>query len=167
MLATMLSRLVPREPALEGVLLLSPNHDPGREIIAATWAEAARAGAHTREHLPRAAFLALLRRLATRGGYLIGNSSAGLIEAAALGVTVVDVGPRQSGRERPVHVIHLPDPDSRSLARACGAAVARTLAKPSRVSHPYGDGRAGPRIASLLARVDPHDPALLRKHNTY
>lgn len=167
MLATMLSRLVPREPALEGVLLLAPNHDPGREIIAATWAEAARAGAHTREHLPRAAFLALLRRLATRGGYLIGNSSAGLIEAAALGVTVVDIGPRQSGRERPVHVIHLPDPDSRSLARACGAAVARTLAKPSRVSHPYGDGRAGPRIASLLARVDPHDPALLRKHNTY
>lgn len=167
MLATLLSRLVPREPALEGVLLLSPNHDPGRELIAETWAEAARAGAHTRDHLPRPAFLSLLRRLAARGGVLVGNSSAGLIEAAALGVTVIDIGPRQSGRERPEHVIHLPDPGPRSLAKACGAAIARTLVKPGRIAHPYGDGRAGPRIASLLARIDPSDPALLRKHNTY
>lgn len=167
LMAAQLSRLQPREPALEGVLLLAPNHDPGREVIATVWAEAARAGALTKDHLPRPVLLALLCRLAARGGYLVGNSSAGLIEAAALGVTVINVGPRQSGRERPKHVIHVADTGNHSMARAIGMAVARSFGPAASVAHPYGDGRAGQRIAGLLARINPHDPALLRKHNTY
>jgi hypothetical protein len=31
----------------------------------------------------------------------------------------------------------------------------------------FGDGRAGSRIAALLAKTDPRDPALLRKRNVY
>lgn len=146
-------------------LLLLPNADPGREHIAEVfesyhrvhrWAMAA--------HLPRAKFIALLKRLARRGGMLAGNSSAGLIECAALGVPVLNVGPRQSGRERGGNVIDLRDfeSDPRSQ-RAINAALA--LGGRLRSSDLYGDGRAGSRIAALLAITDPGP--LIRKRNRY
>lgn len=150
------------------VLVMMPNFDPGREWIAD---EIARATAHVRtcDHLPRPRFAALLKRLAERGGVLVGNSSAGLIEAAALGVPVVNVGPRQAGRERAGHVVDVEPagaavPHAQSVREAIDAA--RAPGRP-RGDHPYGDGDAGPRIADLLARVDALDPGLLRKRNSY
>jgi hypothetical protein len=37
-----------------------------------------------------------------------------------------------------------------------GRGVERALALKPPVEHPFGDGRAGERIAALLARVNPH-----------
>ncbi len=122
---------------------------------------------HRAEHLPRDRFVALLKRLradgAHSGGLLIGNSSAGLIEARALGVRVVNVGPRQDGRERGPAVVDVPETDLHLLASRVDFAWG---VEPSD-EHPYGDGRAGRRIADLLAAVDPRDERLLRKRNTY
>lgn len=150
------------------VLAMSPNFDPGREWIAD---EIARAPAHVRtcDHLPRPRFAALLKRLGERGGVLVGNSSAGLIEAAAMGVPVVNVGPRQAGRERPDHVVDV-EPTGAALPTAQGVREAIDAARApgrARCEHPYGDGHSGPRIADLLARVDALDPGLLRKRNSY
>ncbi|MFT3686884.1 MAG: hypothetical protein QM783_18510 [Phycisphaerales bacterium] len=39
--------------------------------------------------------------------------------------------------------------------------------KPPKRATVYGDGRAGPRIAALLAKIDPHEQALLRKRIVY
>ncbi len=139
----------------ERVLALHPNHDAGREGIVRAIAGA---GVATREHLARDAFVGLLRRLATmdgaRGGVLVGNSSAGLIEAAALRLPVVDVGSRQHGRERAGNAVHAGE----SAEDVRGAlARARALDR-SRLTHPYGDGRAGEAIARILATLDPHAP---------
>jgi UDP-hydrolysing UDP-N-acetyl-D-glucosamine 2-epimerase len=143
------------------VLALHPNHDPGRAGVLralSAW------GGPAREHLPRAVFVGVLKRLAARGGVLVGNSSSGLIEAAALGVRVVDVGPRQNGRERPGNVVHA----ASESAPAIAAAVARALEiTPDPSAHPYGDGRSGARAAEALASVDPRDPRLLRKRCAY
>jgi len=116
------------------------------------------------DHLPRAEFIALLKRLARSGGLLIGNSSAGLIEAAILGLPAINLGPRQSGRERPATVIDVPEAHPRAISDAIARAASIDR---STVGHPYGDGTTGPRIAELLATIDPRDPALLRKHNAY
>jgi len=138
-------------------LALDPNLDAGREgVIRAIEGS----GVARRSHLPRPAFIALLKRLAHEGGLLVGNSSAALIESAAIGLPVVDVGPRQQGRERPGNVVH----EDRAATEAVRRAVARALALDlSRREHPYGDGSAGPRIASVLAEVDPVAPGLRRK----
>lgn len=137
-----------------------------------------------REHLPRHTFLRLLKRLAPAapdegGGALIGNSSAGLIEAAALKVSVCNVGPRQAGREKPRNVITVAEDPARwkevsgpnGELEVVPSAVDECLGLcPGELPadhHPYGDGHAGPRIAEALAGVNPHDPSLLRKHNTY
>lgn len=148
------------------VLTLAPNLDPGREGILA-------ALDHAREHhlisgvtshLPRERFVGLLKRLSRTGGVLIGNSSAGLIEAAALKVRVVDIGDRQSGRERARNVVHTDGHDAAQIRGALDQATQLDLAN---MAHPFGDGHTGPRIAELLARVDPRDPGLTRKRCVY
>jgi UDP-hydrolysing UDP-N-acetyl-D-glucosamine 2-epimerase len=153
------------------LLWLVPNLDPGRTGImdALSAAEFEQIRIHkgvrtagrlmSESHMERRKFVGLLRRVQL----LIGNSSAGLIEAPALGCSVVNVGPRQGGRSRPPNVVDVEEPDALSVAEA----VRRACRLKGPFAHPYGDGRAGPRIAALLAKTDPHDPALLRKRNSY
>lgn len=149
----------------ERVIALHPNHDAGRDgILRAIGHSGVRAVAH----LPRRSFVGLLKRLAAaegeRGGVVVGNSSAGLIECAALQLPAVDIGPRQAGRERAANAVHA----SAESAEAVAAALRTARAIPRRsIAHPYGDGRAGERIAAALARFDPHDPGMLRKRCAY
>ncbi|MFG0273943.1 MAG: UDP-N-acetylglucosamine 2-epimerase, partial [Phycisphaerales bacterium] len=118
------------------VLALHPNHDPGRQgVLRALEVAGAEGVAHVEAHLARAQFVALLRRLAGSGGALVGNSSAGLIEAAALRCPVVDIGARQGGRERPGHVVHTDDDAPEAVARALREALTLDL---SDLGHPYG-----------------------------
>lgn len=157
----------PCEPGT--VMLLAPNHDPGRQHIADVWEQASREhGWELVEHLPRASFVRALAGLARASGVLIGNSSAGLIEAAALPgvgcVGVVNVGPRQAGRERFANVVDVQASQPDAIAHAIGRA--RSISG-SRIEHTLGDGRAGHRIAQALASVDPLDPVLLRKRCAY
>lgn len=148
----------------ERVLALHPNHDPGREGVLRAIESA---GVPAREHLPRDEFVGLLKRLAAeegeRGGVILGNSSAALIESAAIRLPAVDIGPRQGGRERAGNALHAEE-SAEDVRRALREA--RRVDRKS-VEHPYGDGRAGERIAALLASVNPRDPRLLRKRNTY
>jgi UDP-N-acetylglucosamine 2-epimerase len=138
------------------VLAMHPNHDPGREGILETITEA---GCRHLAHLPRRDFIGLLSRVRL----LVGNSSAGLIECAAKGVRCVNVGSRQAGREVPDNVIDVGQWDPKRLETA----IARGLSEPlEAVRHPYGDGRAGPRTARLLATFDPREHPLT-KRNAY
>lgn len=143
------------------VIALEPNADPGRTGIARAIATSA---VRSFSHIPRERFVGLLKRLAASRGVLVGNSSAALIEAAALGVRAVDIGPRQAGRERFANVVTAADESGPAVARALAAALALD---PSPVGPGLGDGRAGPRIAALLAATDPHDERLLRKRCAY
>ncbi|MBY0311713.1 MAG: UDP-N-acetylglucosamine 2-epimerase [Phycisphaerales bacterium] len=148
-------------------LYLHPNHDPGREQILEKWRSISRyTGWPVLEHLPRRTFIAMLKRMALkRRGMLMGNSSAGLVECAALGVPALNLGPRQDGRERSRNVVDGDPMHTRDIVRAIRRADA--LAGKLIPSSLFGDGRAGPRIAALLSKTDPHDPALLRKRNSY
>ncbi|MFO0830454.1 MAG: UDP-N-acetylglucosamine 2-epimerase [Phycisphaerales bacterium] len=148
----------------ERVLALTPNLDPGRDGVLRALRHA---GVHTLENLPREQFIALLKRLASlrpAPGVLVGNSSAGLIEGAALKLPVVDIGPRQNGRERCANAVHVDKELPEEVARA--VAAARGVG-PDSYTHPYGDGHAGERIAELLARTDPRAPGLTRKRCVY
>ena len=123
-----------------------PNGDLGAGGITRRWGEAdERVTVH--RDLPRAAFLRLMRDCAL----MAGNSSSGIIEAATLGTPVLDVGPRQAGRERSANVIH---------AEEAGIAAAVRLmwngGRPRRFTgtNVYGGGDAGRRIARVLATFE-------------
>jgi UDP-hydrolysing UDP-N-acetyl-D-glucosamine 2-epimerase len=146
------------------ILALHPNHDPGRGGIMRAIADAAASGAgdiRVEPHLARERFLALLRRVRV----LVGNSSAALIEAAAVGgvgCAAVDIGDRPAGRERGGNVVH-----SGESERDVAAAIARAAALRGPFAHGYGDGEAGERIAAILAKVDPGAPGFTRKQSSY
>jgi UDP-hydrolysing UDP-N-acetyl-D-glucosamine 2-epimerase len=100
-------------------------------------------------------------------GALVGNSSAGLIEAPYFGLPTVDVGDRQTGREHAENVIHVGYDRS-----AIGAAIDRALHDARfretcrRIKPPFGDGTAWRRITECLASVE-LGPRLLDKRMTY
>ncbi len=88
-------------------------------------------------------------RLLYNSRCLIGNSSVGIRECAFLGVPVVNVGTRQSGRERGRNVVDV-DYDRQSIV----AAARRQVEHGRYDSDPiYGQGDAGEKIADVLATV--------------
>ncbi|NJK32599.1 MAG: hypothetical protein HC927_09415 [Deltaproteobacteria bacterium] len=112
------------------------------------------------DHLPRERFIALLKRLVIERGCIVGNSSAGLIEAAALALPAVNLGPRQAGRERHTTVLDITNPDPAKVREAIDNARKNAPWPPSTA---FGDGHASSAIARTLASIELHDPALLRK----
>ncbi len=149
--------------ACEGrrMLALMPNFDAGR--VGIVRAIEAWGGLH-RYHLARPQFIALLKRMGDGGGVFVGNSSAALIEASALRVPAVDIGLRQGGRETAGNVVHSQSESTEGIRAAIERA--RNL-DVSSISDLYGDGHAGARIASLLAKINPRDPGLTRKRCVY
>jgi UDP-hydrolysing UDP-N-acetyl-D-glucosamine 2-epimerase len=89
-------------------------------------------------------------RLLIASSCIVGNSSVAIRECSFLGVPAVNVGTRQQGRERGRNVVDV-DYDRGQIRAAieqhvkAGHAPEETL---------YGDGRAGERIADLLATVE-------------
>jgi UDP-N-acetylglucosamine 2-epimerase len=85
--------------------------------------------------------------LMARTRCLIGNSSSAIREGAFIGTPAVNIGSRQTARERGQNVIDA------GYAQAEILAAIRDRLKTGRLpSNPiYGDGHAGPRIAQILA----------------
>ncbi|MEM6963167.1 MAG: UDP-N-acetylglucosamine 2-epimerase [Bacteroidota bacterium] len=90
-------------------------------------------------------FLVLLRNCKC----LVGNSSVGIRECAYLGVPVVNIGTRQSGRERGKNVL-----DTTYDTSAIQAAILSQM-KNGRYApdYTYGSGNAGNAIAALLSEI--------------
>ena len=82
---------------------------------------------------------------------LVGNSSSGIIEAPAMGLPVVNIGPRQNGRLRAAQTVIDAAETFESIFAALSRALARRPKKPS--ATPYGTGDAGLKIARILSRV--------------
>jgi UDP-hydrolysing UDP-N-acetyl-D-glucosamine 2-epimerase len=157
------------------VLCLDPNHDPGREVIAHELANAAkRYGWQHWPHLPRAVFVGLLKKLAHSdvNGVLVGNSSAGIIEASALKLRTINIGPRQAGRERGPHVIDVAIDGERSLTAELARLLMATPSsgksrqKVASFRNPYGQGHASTQIAALTAALAGARPEVIRKRLT-
>jgi UDP-hydrolysing UDP-N-acetyl-D-glucosamine 2-epimerase len=130
-------------------IMLWPNVDAGSEDLAT--------GMRTFREKRNPAFIRFYKnfpidtyvRLMLSCACVVGNSSAPIREGAVLGVPAVNVGTRQRGRDRATNVVDV------GYNRAeIVAAVRRQLQHGRYPSNPlYGDGKAGGRIADLLARV--------------
>ncbi|MBC5768395.1 UDP-N-acetylglucosamine 2-epimerase [Ramlibacter albus] len=141
------------------VLWLEPNADAGsREILQALDGIELPAGSRRVTHLGRRHFAVAMNHCAA----MIGNSSAGIIEAATFGTPVVNVGARQQLREHGPNVMDAND-GSHTLAAALRAQLGHGKWP---CENSWGDGRSAARIANLLATLPLH-PRLLEKTNTY
>lgn len=131
-------------------IVLWPNADAGSEDIARGMRKWREQGlAHNMrffKNLPIGTYFGLMART----GCLVGNSSSGIREGAYIGTPTVNIGSRQSGRERGGNVT-----DVSHEAAAILSAMRRQLQNgryaPDTI---YGDGQAGKRIADVLASVE-------------
>lgn len=98
-------------------------------------------------------------RLIYNSRCLVGNSSVGIRECSYLGVPVVNIGSRQSGRDRGTNVL-----DVGYDRHEIGDAISRHLSNGRYPKNPlYGIGDAGKRIAAVLDTV----PLDIEKRLTY
>ena len=139
----------------EQIVVIYPNNDPGAGGIMRIWDELNDPRCIRHRDLPRSIYLGLLRDAAV----LAGNSSSGIIEAASFGTPVVDIGPRQAGRERGGNVA--------SVSYALPA-ITRELkrlwnnGRPKRFKSDniYGRRQTGRKIARILSQLTIDDRLL-------
>lgn len=144
-------------------VIIYPNSDAGgSQIIEEIESRSFARDVKTFQSLPRREYLGLM----AAADVMVGNSSSGIIEAPSFDLPVVDIGPRQKGRERADNVrtvSHdaesirqgitegLTDPTVRQRAEAC--------------DNPYEYGGAGVQIAETLADIELTERLLQKKSN--
>ena len=138
---------------------LRPNADFGGDAIRNTLDSEADSGEFKLyTHFPRQEFVSWM----AVADVMIGNSSAGIIEAASFGTPVINVGSRQNLRERNANVVDV-DADAAAISAALNH-VLKTGRFPIR--NIYGNGDSAERLADLLATIE-LPPSLLDKACAY
>ena len=126
-----------------------PNADAGAEEIARGMRKFREhqddSKIHFFKNLPTEVYIALMRCTAC----IIGNSSSAIREGAFLGTPAVNIGSRQDSRQRGRNIV---DVDYNRSAIA-DAVLSQVKHGPYPSEPIYGDGRAGKRIADILAKV--------------
>ncbi|HVX50531.1 MAG TPA: UDP-N-acetylglucosamine 2-epimerase [Chitinophagaceae bacterium] len=88
-------------------------------------------------------------RLLYNSKCLVGNSSAGIRECSFLGVPVVNIGSRQDGRDRGANVADV----TYSKKDIKDAVTGWLQASRPEMSHVYGGGNAGKKMADIMADI--------------
>jgi UDP-N-acetylglucosamine 2-epimerase (non-hydrolysing)/GDP/UDP-N,N'-diacetylbacillosamine 2-epimerase (hydrolysing) len=94
---------------------------------------------------------------------LLGNSSSGIIEAASLGLAVVNVGIRQRGRERGHNVVDAEAVTDQILDRVATAQSQEFRRSLKGMANLYGDGCASRRIVDVLTSVKLGEELLIKR----
>lgn len=131
------------------LVLIGPNQDAGHKAIDDSFT----ALAHWRPNtiycktLERKVYLSLLRQCTA----LVGNSSAGFYEAPYLGIPVLNIGDRQSGRPLTAGTIQCLAKTGEIQKNLAALVKAPIKVEPT---YPFGDGHAVEKIARVLAKID-------------
>lgn len=130
-------------------LILWPNSDAGSDEISSrirAWRERNPSfPARLIKNLSPEVYVRVLKR----SRCLIGNSSSGIREGGFIGVPVVNVGTRQSGRERSDNVVDVPYEAKRIVTGVRQQSKVREFS----ASLLYGDGYASGRILDFLGQL--------------
>jgi UDP-hydrolysing UDP-N-acetyl-D-glucosamine 2-epimerase len=134
-------------------IVLWPNADAGSDHIARGMRKWRERGLGQKMHFFRNLPVHIYIKLMEHTACLLGNSSSGIREGAFIGTPVVNIGTRQSGRERGGNVIDA-GYDRAEILRGLQAHIAHGKFPMDPV---YGDGNAGTRIADILYGMGPID----------
>lgn len=128
-----------------------PNSDPGSNQIIKTINQYKHLNhLHVIENIPRLEFINIMRNASC----MIGNSSAGIMEAPFLGLPVVNIGNRQKGRMHGEN-IQFVSHDSIAIKEATLRAIKdlKYREKVKDAKNPYGDGRTSEKIIKVLEKL--------------
>jgi len=146
------------------VICIAPNSDLGfRSILDVINKYTENSLVTSFMNLPRDAFLSALANCSV----LIGNSSAGILEAPSLRVPVVNIGERQRGRPQATNIINAAS-DEVEIYKAIETALQdKAFRKATKQAvNVYGDGHSADRIVNVLSYM-PINNSLRDKITTY
>jgi UDP-N-acetylglucosamine 2-epimerase (non-hydrolysing)/GDP/UDP-N,N'-diacetylbacillosamine 2-epimerase (hydrolysing) len=153
--------LVPKLP----VIIIGPNSDAGNSImrkIIRKYLMSYKLLSYY-DSIPRVEYLGLLSMCSV----LVGNSSSGIIDAASFKKPVVNIGIRQSGRERSNNVIDVNNKTCEIISAIKKSLYNKKFKKKLNACiNPYGDGKASVRIAKILSTIK-LDSRFMQKKITY
>ena len=143
------------------LMFVYPNADAGSHKLIERTKKfvASRTDARLFVNLEHRVYLSLLKHAEA----LIGNSSSGIIEAASLGLPVVNVGVRQKGRDHAGNVLDVPasaGPIRRAIAQSMSEKFRKSI---QGLENPYGDGHAAEKIVQLLATIPLGEKLLFKR----
>jgi GDP/UDP-N,N'-diacetylbacillosamine 2-epimerase (hydrolysing) len=141
-------------------ILSYPNSDAGgQQMIRAIHEYESLPYLYVAKNIPRLEFVNLMRRATC----LLGNSSAGILEAPLLKLPVINVGNRQRGRLHAENVQFVPH-EKHQIIKALNRAIYDESYRNSVAScvNPYGDGKTSIRIANALASVSVNETLLIK-----
>lgn len=144
------------------VFWIYPNADMGHAPIINTADNSTHHNFRIIKTMERTAFLTLLANAAV----LVGNSSAGILEAPSFKVPVVNIGQRQRGRLQASNILNC-SYEENDIGKAIETALSSDFKKEcEQAVNPYGDGKSGSRIARRLSEIL-LDITLLDKETVY
>ena len=152
------------EATTDQAVIIYPNSDAGGEqMIAEIESRSFDDSIYMFRNLPRKEYLGLM----VAADVMVGNSSSGIIEAPSFDLPVVDIGPRQDGRERAENTLSVPHETATirdSIKQTLTDESFREQAR--KCTNPYDYGGAGTLICERLADVT-LDDRLLQKELTF
>ncbi len=145
-------------------IIIGSNNDPGHSGIRRAIDGFMKISENTRcwryvQSLPRYEYLKVIYA----ADLLVGNSSSGIFEANALGAAVVNIGPRQLGRQQNGNAIFNVDYKLSDIRKAIKRALQFSSQERIRSLRKFGTGRAGRRIADVIANVKIDRDLLVKK----
>ena len=102
------------------------------------------------KNLERSLFLSVFKNSC----FLIGNSSAGILESASIPIPAINVGLRQQGRKANANVLFCP-PEKSAITQAMMTAQSATFQQSLHgMVNIYGDGHSADKALALIKTVD-------------
>lgn len=140
-------------------ILLYPNCDAGSTAIQKAIHKYRRSYISIYRNLSRDEFIGLMKIASV----IVGNSSAGLLEAPTFHLPAVNIGRRQKGRVQGMNVIncdHSVDQIVQAILKALSSKFKSSLAN---LKNPYGDGKSSERIVAILKSIPINEKLLIKE----
>lgn len=94
---------------------------------------------------------------------LIGNSSSGIMETASFALPTVNIGLRQTGRERPRNLLDAA-PDATDILQKIAQSRSESFRQSlTGMENPYGNGHASEKIVDILTTIPLTQALLIKK----
>lgn len=132
------------------VIWLWPNVDAGSDAVAKKIREFRESGEASDFHFFRNFTPENYIRVLRSAACLVGNSSSGIREASFLGTPSIDIGTRQTGREKSENSVNV-GYSAQEIEDAIRAQIVHGRFEPSGL---YGDGSAGVKMAKILSTCE-------------
>jgi GDP/UDP-N,N'-diacetylbacillosamine 2-epimerase (hydrolysing) len=145
------------------IVTIMPNSDAGNTEIYSTLKIYSKKFSfiYNFKNVPRNDFLGLIQN----SSLLIGNSSAGIIEASYFPVPVINLGIRQAGREHTHNVINIEKIESKKIIMSIKSII-ESKNKKLTSNQLYGNGTASKKIIRFLENIKINEN-LISKQITY